>query len=218
MKYAPIILAGLLGLMAPAPASAHDAALDRNGCHENRPWGGYHCHRGPLAGQYFRSQEDAERSMPKRARKRHARPPRDPDNIFGRAEVIDGDTIKVRDQRIRLFGIDAFERRQRCRRANGRKYRCGRIAAYALADKIEDRVISCRKREERRGKRIRATCWVGAEDLSAWMVLSGWAVADTRQSKLYTLHERRAQRRGHGAWQGEFQRPRKWRKRKRRRN
>ena len=59
--------------------------------------------------------------------------------------MIDGDTIEIRGQEVRLFGIDAFERRQRCRRADGRRYRCGRTASQTLADKIDNRRISCRK-------------------------------------------------------------------------
>jgi hypothetical protein len=32
--------------------------LDVYGCHNNRRAGGYHCHRGPLAGQSFSSKEE----------------------------------------------------------------------------------------------------------------------------------------------------------------
>ena len=42
--------------------------------------------------------------------------------IVGRASVIDGDTIKIRGQRIRLFGIDAPEGGRTCKDAGGRTY------------------------------------------------------------------------------------------------
>jgi len=216
MKTAPILLAGLVCLMAPGAAAAHDAPLDRNGCHDNRPWAGYHCHQGPLTGQYFGSREDAETFMPRRARGRPARPARDPDNIFGRAEATASDTIVVRDQRIRLFGIDAFHQRQRCRNANGDRYRCGRRALRALARKIDGQRVACRRKEHRR-KRTVAVCWLGAEDIGAWMVLSGWAMADRQQGVDYVIHERRARRDRAGAWQGEFRDPREWRERRRNR-
>ena len=45
--------------------------------------------------------------------------------IAGRASVLDGDTIEIRGERIRLFGIDAPESRQMCANANGQSYRCG---------------------------------------------------------------------------------------------
>ena len=33
--------------------------------------------------------------------------------IYGKAQVIDGDTIKINDKKIRLFGIDAPEKWRR---------------------------------------------------------------------------------------------------------
>ena len=39
--------------------------------------------------------------------------------IEGQAIVIDGDTIKVQGKKIRLFGIDAPELKQICKRKNG---------------------------------------------------------------------------------------------------
>jgi len=37
---------------------AHPGGLDSYGCHHNRKQGGYHCHRGQLAGESFQSREE----------------------------------------------------------------------------------------------------------------------------------------------------------------
>ena len=62
MKPALAILQFALGiglfLCAVMPAYPHGGGLDGYGCHNNRKVGGYHCHRGPLAGQSFNSKEE----------------------------------------------------------------------------------------------------------------------------------------------------------------
>ncbi len=63
-------------------------------------------------------------------------------DVAGVASVIDGDTIEVHGQRIRLHGIDAPESRQLCRR-DGKPWQCGKDAANALADKIARRPVTC---------------------------------------------------------------------------
>ncbi len=59
-------------------------------------------------------------------------------DVAGTASVIDGDTIEVHGQRIRLHGIDAPESRQLCR-LDGKPWQCGKDAANALAEKIARR-------------------------------------------------------------------------------
>ena len=41
----------------------HGGGLDSLGCHHDRQRGGYHCHRGPLAGRSFASKADAEKAL-----------------------------------------------------------------------------------------------------------------------------------------------------------
>ena len=57
-----IALTGLLTLSAvvltAGPVRAHSGGLDVYGCHHDHKNGGYHCHRGPLAGKSFESQQE----------------------------------------------------------------------------------------------------------------------------------------------------------------
>lgn len=93
-------------------------------------------------------------------------------DLTGRASIIDGDTLEVHDQRIRLFGIDAPESRQTCE-ADGQTYRCGQQAALALADHVGQRTVACEQRDIDRYGRIVAVCRAGGEDLNGWLVSQG---------------------------------------------
>src|SRR5262245_53170232 len=66
--------------------------------------------------------------------------------ISGRAQAIDGDSLKVAGMHVRVFGIDAPEWRQRCRAANGSAYRCGRWAFRALAQRLRSAPVRCEPR------------------------------------------------------------------------
>jgi endonuclease YncB( thermonuclease family) len=136
-------------------------------------------------------------------------------DVTGRASVIDGDTIEIQGQRIRLHGIDAPESNQTCRR-DSEVWRCGQQASLALADKIGQQSVRCEEKDRDRYGRIVAKCFVGDQDLSEWLALEGWAVAYIYYSYEYTRAETRAKSNRRGIWAGEFDNPWEWRKRKRR--
>lgn len=133
-------------------------------------------------------------------------------SLSGTASVIDGDTIEIHGQRIRLHAIDAPESRQTCTRG-GRTWRCGREAALALADRIGRRPVTCDRRDIDRYGRVVSVCREGGEDLNAWMVRSGWALAYRRYGRDYIRAEAEAQRNRRGLWSGEFIAPWDWRRR-----
>lgn len=126
--------------------------------------------------------------------------------IIGVASVIDGDTIEIHGQRIRLFGIDAQESGQKCQKA-GIQYLCGKEAAFALADQIGSQVVRCEQEDIDRYKRVVATCSAGGIDLNQWMVARGLALAYRRYSVRYVADEDKARAARLGIWGGEFQAP-----------
>jgi endonuclease YncB( thermonuclease family) len=132
-------------------------------------------------------------------------------DLIGRASVIDGDRLEIHGQRIRLFGVDAPESRQTCEAA-GQTYRCGQQAALALADHIARRTVACEPRDTDRYGRIVAVCRAGSEDLNAWLVSKGWALAYLQYSTAYVGQEQAAHVAGLGIWRGAFTAPWDWRR------
>ena len=131
--------------------------------------------------------------------------------IVGVASVIDGDTLEIHGQRIRLHGIDAHESRQFCEK-DGKQYRCGQQAALALSDKICRATIRCEQRDIDRYKRIVAVCRLGNVDINASMVREGWAIAYRQYSLDYVGDEITARAMRTGMWAGRFVEPSQWRR------
>lgn len=146
-----------------------------------------------------------------------AMPPAFADPIIGRASVIDGDTISVRNKHIRLSGIDAPESSQTCTDAKGAEYRCGKDAAFALDAFLAASVpVQCEPEGEDRYHRIVATCRrADGQNINAWLVRKGWAVDWERYSHgRYAADQDAAQKAGAGIWQGDFLMPCEYRARK----
>jgi endonuclease YncB( thermonuclease family) len=129
----------------------------------------------------------------------------------GRVSVVDADTLELHGERIRLAAIDAPEARQTCRRDEV-AWPCGRRAAFALADFLGSRSVTCRWRNRDRWRRAVAVCTVGGVDIGGWLVEQGWALAYRRYGKQYVAAESQARAARRGVWAGSFVPPWAWRR------
>ena len=125
-------------------------------------------------------------------------------DLTGRASVIDGDTIEIHAERIRLEGVDAPESGQSCTDTAGNAWPCGQRAAFALADHIGQKPVHCISSGKDRYRRSLATCDLSGENLNRWLVANGWAVAYRRYSESYVSDEAIAQEQKRGIWSGTF--------------
>lgn len=131
--------------------------------------------------------------------------------IQGQATVIDGDTIEIHGERVRLDGIDAPESWQLCYAPVA--YRCGQEAAFALADYIGRRTVSCVHASTDRYGRVVARCSVAGQDIAGWLVANGHALDWPRYSKgRYAGIQEKARQARRGIWRGRFQLP--WERRR----
>jgi len=132
--------------------------------------------------------------------------------ISGRASVIDGDTLDIRGERIRLSGIDAPESGQNCADADGKLWKCGSAAANALDRFISSAPVACKVVDIDRYGRAVSTCSVGSKDMQEWMARNGYALAYRQYSTAYVPAENAAKAAKTGIWVGEFVNPADWRK------
>ncbi|WP_417684748.1 thermonuclease family protein [Roseibium sp.] len=121
--------------------------------------------------------------------------------------VIDGDTIELRGEKIRLDGIDAPELAQTCLTSSGRKWPCGKAARDYLKRLAATGKVICEGNETDAYDRRIATCRAGGQNLNAEMIRSGHALAFRRYSTAYVMEEQAARLAGKGLWAGLFEMP-----------
>ena len=105
--------------------------------------------------------------------------------ISGIAKVTDGDTIQINEKKIRFFGIDAPEKKQKCSKpwltisflTFNKDYPCGEISTKKLKKKINDKFVTCKWLEKDRYKRFIAECFKNKVNINEWMVRNGYAIA-----------------------------------------
>ena len=145
------------------------------------------------------------------------------EEIIGVPRIVDGDTVNIKEYRIRLEGIDAPEMRQKCKKEKFKissfigfifykEYNCGEVSKENLVSKVDRSKIKCISSSKDRYERYLAKCFKDKINLNQWMVRNGHAVAYRRYSKEYILDEDFAKENKRGLWQGKFLDPEKWRK------
>lgn len=133
--------------------------------------------------------------------------------LHGAHRVIDADTVEIAGKRIRLSGIDAPERGQRCRNAAGQCYLCGKAATKALQARIGAGTLRCTISSQDRYGRALGTCYAAdGADLQAWLVENGHALAYRRYSQRYVAQEKAARRARAGIHAGKHVPPWRWRR------
>lgn len=126
--------------------------------------------------------------------------------IYGLAVAGDGDSLTIGETRIRLFGIDAPEFDQLCRRPAG-QWTCGKEAADQLASLVTGREVRCLPLGTDQYDRVLARCSVRGVDVNRTMVAKGYAVAFRRYSLDYVNTEESAKAAKLGLWSSTFDMP-----------
>jgi endonuclease YncB( thermonuclease family) len=128
--------------------------------------------------------------------------------IAGTPRVIDGATIEVAGQRVRLWGIVAPTPGQVCR-GEHRAFDCSAVARSQLQDLTAGTDVVC---EEVEGAatppgEIVGRCVAGGFSINRNMVYTGWAFADPAAGELYGAVEDEAREAKRGLWRWDLAPP-----------
>ena len=126
-------------------------------------------------------------------------------SFTGNLKIIDGDTIVLNGEKIRLSGIDTPELKQTCMEDN-QEVGCGMSAKMLLAEKIGNNTSKYISEGKDAYKRTLAEC------LSKFLVRSGYAFAYRKYSTKFIKDEEFAKANKLGMWAMTFQYPWDFRK------
>ena len=135
-------------------------------------------------------------------------------SFSGKISVIDGDSIRVGDNEVRLMGIDAPEYKQTCFDAKNSEYSCGKISREFLLNLANQKDGTCYYHQRDKYNRFLSKCYIGEMVINEEIVKNGMAVVynfGNGDPKLDEL-EMQAKAARLGVWQGAFQLPKDYRK------
>ena len=126
-------------------------------------------------------------------------------DLVGSARVRDDATLSIHGRAIRLVGIYVPPTSYFCQTFQS-PVQCGSRAALALDFHIGDRFVSCNVLGRYADGSVAATCWIASrrrrerDDLAAWLITHGWALASPEAPFEYSALERIARVQGRGIW------------------
>lgn len=126
--------------------------------------------------------------------------------FIGKPIAVDGDTLAVGDSRIRLFGVDAVEKAQTCKRG-AEEWACGHDAMTLLATLLPNENLSCRQEDVDVYGRTVAVCRAGWTDLGLAMIEGGYAIALPNAPESYQVAEAESRAKRIGIWASQFAMP-----------
>lgn len=114
-----------------------------------------------------------------------------------RVAVVDGNTLRLADQVVRLDGVIPPARGETCHGGNGAAFDCGVAAANALASLLRHGPVDCTLLGRDEAGRPVAICSAGGEQLNRAVVAAGWARAGDHTLR---AEEQRARAEHRGLW------------------
>jgi len=142
----------------------------------------------------------------------------DASEVRGLVQVVDGDTLKMADRTIHLFGVDAPEIDQKCR-IYRLDWPCGERAIVILERLIAQKPVRCEiagQDENTSANVLQAHCFNFENvNLNAAIIGAGMALPVLKQTRRYVSAGYSAQIQRLGLWSGRFILPLQWREGKR---
>ncbi len=134
------------------------------------------------------------------------------EDLTGRARAVDGETLRLGDVTVRLFGIDALELQQTCTTRKGKPQQCGDLSRQMLDTLTHNVKVKCQTKGEDPDGTVVAVCYAGPFDINEQMVAAGWAFPLLVETDAYVRAETFARARHEGVWRGNFIPPAQWRR------
>lgn len=127
--------------------------------------------------------------------------------IVGEGKALSGDIVVVDRVPVRLWGMDAMERRQSCMHNGVRVEDCGLVPMQMLQDFFDRAPIDCTIESVDDWGRAVARCVVERVDMGGMLVHAGYALATPQGTPAYHTHQAAAESAKAGVWAGYFMQP-----------